>query len=163
KMHSEYLRSMYLNNDLSAGRFKVDGRVASISDIKVPIFAVGTRRDHVAPWQSVYKLHLLADTDITFILTRGGHNAGIVSEPGHKGRSFQKMTYTHGTPYFSPQQWREVAEETAGSWWPEWSQWLKTLSGTHIPASDREPSLISIKGNLLDKMIEAPGTYVFQH
>ena len=61
----------------------------SLTDIDVPVFLVGTERDHISPWRSVYKLHHLCDTEITFVLTNGGHNAGIVSEPGHAGRSYQ--------------------------------------------------------------------------
>ena len=60
-----------------------------ISEISVPIFAVSTETDHVAPWRSVYKIHLLNQGDITFVLTSGGHNAGIVSEPGHPRRHYR--------------------------------------------------------------------------
>ena len=83
RMHAEYLQRLYLDNELAAGRFMVDGRPAAIQNIRAPMFVVGTERDHVAPWRSVYKIHYLTDTDVTFVLTSGGHNAGIVSEPGH--------------------------------------------------------------------------------
>ena len=96
RMHSEYLRHLYLNNDLAEGRCLVDGKPVALTDIGVPIFVVGTSRDHVAPWRSVYKFHLLTDTEITFLLTTGGHNAGIVSEPGRKNRSYQVMTTSSG-------------------------------------------------------------------
>src|SRR6185312_13655608 len=77
RMHSEYLRHLYLENDLAEGRCLVDGKPAALTDIRAPMFVVGTTRDHVAPWRSVYKIHLLTDTEITFLLTTGGHNAGI--------------------------------------------------------------------------------------
>ena len=94
RMHSEYLRQLFLDNDLAEGRFLVDGRPVALSDIRVPMFAVGTLRDHVAPWRSTYKINLQLDTEVTYLLTGGGHNAGIVSEPGHDGRSFQVLTKT---------------------------------------------------------------------
>ena len=94
RMHSDYLRRLFLDNDLAEGRFQVDGRPITVSDIRVPIFAVGTERDHVAPWRSAFKIHLLADTDVTFLLTTGGHNAGIVADPGRSEGSFQVLTKT---------------------------------------------------------------------
>ena len=99
RMHADYLRQLFLNNDLAEGRFQVDGRPIAISDIRVPIFAVGTERDHVAPWRSAFKIHLLADTDVTFLLTTGGHNAGIVagSRTVPKG-SFQVLTRSASGP-----------------------------------------------------------------
>ena len=89
RMHSEYLRKLFLDNDLAEGRFLAGGKSVAPTDLRVPIFAVGTERDHVAPWRSVYKINWQAEAEITFLLTNGGHNAGIVSEPGHAGRSFR--------------------------------------------------------------------------
>ena len=123
RMHSEYLRRLFLNNDLAAGRYRVDGRPVAISDIRVPIFAVGTVKDHVAPWRSVYKIHLLADTDeVTFVLTSGGHNAGIVSEPGHPRRHYQMRTHHEGETYVDPETWQQTTPTQEGSWWPAWQQ-----------------------------------------
>ena len=83
----------------------MDGRAITIHDIRVPMFAVGTERDHVAPWRSVFKLHLLADADITFVLTNGGHNAGVLSEPGHEHRHFRMAVHRHGEQYVDPESW----------------------------------------------------------
>ena len=155
KMHSQYLRRLFLNNDLAEGRYKVDGRSLALSDIHVPIFTVGTEHDHVAPWPSVYKINLLSDTDVTFVLTTGGHNAGIVSEPGHPHRSFQVMTKRHRDRYLDPQTWQAQAPHKDGSWWPEWTAWLVSLSGAPV-----EPPPMGAPGS--PPLAEAPGVYVLQ-
>src|SRR5690606_40451296 len=81
KLHSQYLRRLLLNDDLSEGRSPGDGRPVSLGSLNLPIFMVGTTTDHVAPWRSVHKLHYLCPAEITFVLTSGGHNAGIVNPP----------------------------------------------------------------------------------
>jgi polyhydroxyalkanoate synthase len=105
RMHAEYLRQFFLNNDLAEGRYWVGGRPVTLADLRVPLFVVSTVKDHVAPWRSVYKLHLFTDADLTFVLTAGGHNAGIVSEPGHPHRSYQLARRRHGDRYVDPETW----------------------------------------------------------
>jgi len=82
RMQSQYLRSFFLHNDLAEGRFKADDRPVALPDSRIAMFVIGTERDHVAPWHSVFKFHLLTDAKVTFVLANGGHNAEIVSEPG---------------------------------------------------------------------------------
>jgi polyhydroxyalkanoate synthase len=155
RMHSEYLRGLFLNNDLAAGRYDVDGRAIALTDIRAPVFAVGTIRDHVAPWRSVHKIHLLTDTEITFLLTTGGHNAGIVSEPGRAGRSYQVLTRASADRHLDPEAWLAAAPRTDGSWWPEWLAWLDARSGP--PTA---PPGLGAKG--YSPLCEAPGRYVLQ-
>ncbi|MDH5246409.1 MAG: alpha/beta fold hydrolase, partial [Betaproteobacteria bacterium] len=154
RMHTDYLRQLFLDNDLAEGRYKVAGKPIALTDIRAPLFCVGTTRDHVAPWRSVYKIHLLSDTDVTFLLTTGGHNAGIVSEPGGNGRSFQMLTTPKDGQYVDPDSWQAAAPRREGSWWPAWSAWLGERSGR--PAA---PPPLGGKGALAP-ICDAPGTYV---
>jgi len=124
-MHSEYLRRCYLHNELAQSRFPVQGRPVSLSDVKLPSFVVGTEKDHVSPWKSVYKIHLLSPAEITFVLTSGGHNAGIVSEPGHAHRHYALHTRPAGGAWLAPGEWRRAAVRSEGSWWPAWSEWMR--------------------------------------
>ena len=156
-MHSEYLRRLFLDNDLAGGRYEVEGRPVTVSDIRVPFFAVGTTKDHVAPWRSVYKLHLLADSDVTFLLTTGGHNAGVVSEPGHKGRSYQVATKKEKERYVDPETWRARTPCKEGSWWPEWQAWLAANSD-----EDVRPPELGAATAASPPFPEAPGSYVLQ-
>ncbi len=155
RMHAEYLRKLFLQNDLAEGRYTAGGRPIALKDLRLPLFAVGTEWDHVAPWHSVYKFHLLADADITFVLTNGGHNAGIVSEPGHSGRRFRISNKPHGGAYVDPQVWAAETPARTGSWWPAWAQWLADQSGAPVaPPAMGAPAYAAIG--------DAPGTYVLQ-
>ena len=116
RMHSEYLRHLFLDNDLAKGHCMADGKAIALTDIRAPIFCVGTTSDHVAPWQSVYKIHLLTEVEVTFLLTSGGHNAGIVSEPGRNERTYRVMTKAAAEPYSDPEAWRQIAALRQGSW-----------------------------------------------
>ncbi|HEX5371965.1 MAG TPA: alpha/beta fold hydrolase [Aquabacterium sp.] len=150
-MHSQYLHSLYLNNTLADGRYRVEGQPVSLSDIRVPMFAVGTVKDHVSPWKSVYKIHRLTETELTFVLTSGGHNAGIVSEPGHPRRDFQLLRTPADAPWLDPDAWAQRAERVEGSWWPTWHDWLSARSEGEVPARQLSPKTT---------LGPAPGTYV---
>ncbi|GAN76550.1 PHA/PHB synthase family protein [Acidisphaera rubrifaciens] len=155
RMHAEYLRHMFLNNDLAEGRLDVGGRPVSIGDIRVPFFVVGTETDHIAPWRSVFKLHLLNDGELTFVLASGGHNAGVVSEPGHPHRHYRLQTRMHGERYVGPDEWAAAAERRDGSWWLAWGDWLAARSGPPVAPPPMGSAAAPVLG-------DAPGDYVFQ-
>lgn len=159
RMHSEYLRHIFLSNELATGHYKVGDRPIAITDIRVPIFIVATEQDHVAPWRSVYKINLLADAEqVTFLLTSGGHNAGIVSEPGHGRRTYQVASRTDQDRYIDPDTWQSITPKQSGSWWPAWENWL-TRNSSPEPVS---PPPIGAPLRGLYPLCDAPGSYVLQ-
>ena len=156
KMHSEYLRKLFLKNELSRGRYEVDGRPVVLSDIHCPIFFVSTISDHVAPWRSVYKFNLSSDAEeVTFVLTSGGHNAGIISEPDHPRRTYQISKRKEGEKYVDPDTWRKITPVKKGSWWLAWGEWLvKNSSGEVSPPGMGDPE------DGFVPLMDAPGSYV---
>lgn len=158
RMHSQYLRALFLENRLTAGRYAIEGRVITLKDIRVPMFVVATEKDHIAPWRSVYKTHLFTDCDLTFVLTKGGHNAGIVSEPGHRGRHYRIAARHPGDGYVDPDTWAARVSTKEGSWWTEWSDWLATASPGELPA----PTVLGNPAHDLRPLGPAPGTYVLE-
>ncbi len=157
RMHGQYLRGLFLENRLTAGRFAVEGRVIALKGISAPMFVVATETDHIAPWRSVYKTKLFTDCDLTFVLTSGGHNSGIVNAPGNSGRTYAWSHRPPGAFYVGPDDWLPVAEARDGSWWPAWEAWLEARSsGLVSPPATGAPD----KG--LAPIAAAPGTYVFQ-
>ncbi len=160
RMHSEYLRRLYLHNDLAEGRYKVRSQAVSLADIKVPMFVVATERDHVSPWTSVYKIQRLTHATVSFVLSSGGHNVGIVNPPAgpaaHPQASYRFASHAAHKAPVDPQAWREAAPQFAGSWWPCWQQWLGRHSSGQI-----EPGPVAglMQAGL---PVLAPGTYVHQ-
>ncbi|MGN6527594.1 MAG: PHA/PHB synthase family protein [Burkholderiaceae bacterium] len=156
RMHSEYLHQLFLGNDLASNRYRVDGHRVMLQRLRLPVFVVGTETDHVAPWRSVYKLHDLTDAPITFVLCNGGHNAGIVNEPGHPHRHFRMATRTGGVARLSADEWFEATSAQPGSWWTAWERWL-VESGTRqrVP-----PPAMGAEG--YPPIDDAPGRYVLE-
>jgi polyhydroxyalkanoate synthase len=153
RMHHEYLTALYLHNALAESKYRVQESAVSLADVRLPIFLVGTERDHISPWPSVYKLHHLCDSEITFVLASGGHNAGIVSEPGHANRHYQIACRAAHSPWVEHEHWQRKAPQHEGSWWPAWHQWLAAYS-----SAPRQPTPVPPQAVLGD----APGTYVLK-
>jgi polyhydroxyalkanoate synthase len=159
RMHSEYLRRLYLDNQLAENTYAVRGETVSLRDIRVPLFLLATERDHVSPWRSVYKLLPLVHAPSDFVLVSGGHNVGIVS-PAEGPLAFPEAAYRHArnAPHEAPldaDDWLGSAlAPTRGSWWTCWNQWLGEHGAGTVPA--KPVPHVRLSG----KVVPAPGTYV---
>ena len=154
-MHSEYLRNCYMENNLAEARYEVNGMPVCLGDITVPTFVLGTVTDHVAPWKSVFKMHRLMHAELTFVLTTGGHNAGIACGPDHPRRKHQIATRHPGERYRDPDRWVAETPVTDGSWWPAWDAWLDAHSIGETP-----PPTMGNETAGYAPVDEAPGRYV---
>jgi polyhydroxyalkanoate synthase len=146
RMHGESLRGLFLENHPARGLREVDGRPVALTDIRAPVFCLAAERDHVSPWRSVFKLHLLSDTEVTIAPTSGG----VVSEPGHPGRTRRLGRQREGEPFATAEEWLEAHPARAGSWWPDWAARLTERSGDPIAPRPAATSLGA-----------APGEHVF--
>ena len=157
RMHSEYLYRLFLDNELATNRFPVGGRLVRLSDIRAPMFVVGTETDHVAPWKSVYKVgRLVRSKDYTFCLTSGGHNAGIISGPVHPKRRHRVLTVKSGARLPTAAQYLKKVEPVAGSWWPTFAAWL----AAHSTRTKVAPPKMGAARKGLKPVGDAPGEYV---
>jgi polyhydroxyalkanoate synthase len=160
RMHSQYLRRLYLHNDLAEGRYPAHGHPVSLHHIEVPMFIVATERDHVSPWKTVYKACRLVHAPVTFLLTSGGHNVGIVNPPSgpeaHPQASYRVASHAPGKAPADPRAWQETSPSSPGSWWPTWQQWLRRHSSGKVKA---RPVVGLMEAGT---PVLAPGTYVHQ-
>jgi polyhydroxyalkanoate synthase subunit PhaC len=157
RMHSEYLSKLYLRNELAAGTFTAEGKTVDLKSLTVPMFIVGTETDHVAPWRSVYKVGGLArSADYTFLLTSGGHNAGIISGPVHPKRRHRTLHTTNADSPVSADGFLETAVQHDGSWWPTWHSWL----AAHSPMPRIAPPSLGNAAAGYAVVLDAPGEYV---
>lgn len=158
RMHSEYLRQLFMGNHFAQGDYQVENRALALKDIRTPIFALGADRDHIAPWRSVYKIEVYGSAETTFVLTGGGHNSSVVSPPGKRGAYFRTSFSPAGGDYVDPDAWLSQVAQQEGSWWPTWLDWLKARSS---PEMVKPPAMGARKAGL-PPLCDAPGVYVFE-
>ena len=150
-MHAFYLRNFYVENKLAAGRLEIAGKTIDLSAIKAPTYVVSAINDHIVPWQSSYRTVGLVSGPVRFLLSSGGHIAGIVNPPGPKAW-YQVSPRDDALPA-DAENWRRAAERRSGSWWEDWAAWSEENSG---PMQDPPPV-----GNRTHPVLEdGPGSYV---
>ena len=152
-MHSFYLRSCYVGNELARGVMELDGVRLDLGAVTEDLYVVSAEQDHIAPWRSVYAGARLPSSDVRFVLSSSGHIAGVVNPPNP--RSVHRVLDGGELPA-DPDLWHRRAEVRPGSWWEDWTPWITERSGdlrTPPPlGNERHPALG-----------DAPGTYVLEH
>ncbi|WP_310299023.1 class I poly(R)-hydroxyalkanoic acid synthase [Rhizobium sp. BE258] len=149
--HAFYLRNCYLKNALTADEMILDGKTVSLKDVKIPIYNLATREDHIAPAKSVFLGSQFFGGKVDFVVTGSGHIAGVVNPPDKKKYQY----WTGGPAKGDYDSWLNKAEENPGSWWPHWQAWIEAKDGKRVPA--RKPG-----GASLNAIEEAPGSYVME-
>jgi polyhydroxyalkanoate synthase subunit PhaC len=147
-MHSFYLRNFYIENRLAKGELEIAGRIINLADIKQDSYVVAAQNDHIVPWRSAYAATRLLSGPVRFILTSGGHIAGIVNPPGPKG-----WYVTADKLPEDPDEWLKIGERRAGSWWEDWAKW----SSEHAGPKQKPPPLGS---KTYPVMYDGPGEYI---
>ena len=117
-MHSFYLRSLYLRNELARGELTLAGQRLTLPDMISDTYVVGAVNDHIVPWEASYQASRLLGGDVRYVLSSGGHIAGIVNPPGPKAR--YEVMAQESPP--TPAEWRATATATEGSWWEDWTE-----------------------------------------
>jgi polyhydroxyalkanoate synthase len=147
-MHSFYLRSLYMRNELATGRLELAGQRLSLASVTHDTYVVGAVNDHIVPWHGSYKTGGLLGGDVRYVLSSGGHIAGIVNPPGPKAW-YEAADYAGA----DPQAWREANAKHRGSWWEDWTIWADARAGDLVAP----PGLGSTRYPALG---DAPGQYV---
>ena len=158
RMHSEYLHKLFLEDALSEGRLEAGGDRVFLADIALPVFAVATEHDHIAPWQSVFKVTYLVEGDVDFMLVSGGHNTGIVAPPGAPKAGYRLLAHRPGMTHEAPDDWVASVPRTTGSWWAPWRDWLDA----HGDGPVAPPPLGRAEAGY-PALDDAPGPYVKTH
>jgi len=148
--HSFYLRNCYLENNLARGKMVIAGKKLDLSKIKVPVYNLAARDDHIAPAKSVFLGSTFFGGPVKFVLSGSGHIAGVVNPPGQKKYQYWTGTKPAGADL---DKWIAKAKEHPGSWWPDWLKWIKDRDAAQVKA--RKPG-----GGKLRPIEDAPGSYV---
>ncbi len=145
-----YMRNLYHDNSLRIpGKLEMCGQHVDLGRLDMPVYLLATREDHIVPWQSAYQSTRLLSGDVRFVLGASGHIAGVINPASKNKRSF----WLHDDVKMDAESWLTAAEEQKGSWWNDWSAWIKPLAGAL--RAPRKP------GNSQYQPIEpAPGRYV---
>lgn len=149
-MHSQYLRWMYLQNDLiKPGKIHLNDTPIDLSQIKTPTFFLSTEKDHIAPWKTTYNGFQMMKGPKQFVLGGSGHIAGIINGPTSTKYGYR----TNKSNKLNADDWFAKSKEQQGSWWPEWLKWLNKYSGELVQA----PEFDKLSS---PPLMDAPGTYV---
>jgi polyhydroxyalkanoate synthase len=151
-MHSFYLRSLYMRNELARGELELLGQQLSLSSVKNDTYVVGAINDHIVPWHGSYKTVGLMGGNVRYVLSSGGHIAGIVNPPGPK--AWHEATGDDTAALSDPEAWRRSGTKQNGSWWEDWTAWSESRAGELI----KPPHMGSRKHPAI---ADAPGEYVF--
>ncbi|MDP1602173.1 MAG: class I poly(R)-hydroxyalkanoic acid synthase [Legionella sp.] len=152
KMHSQYLRWMYLHNNLVIpDKIHLNGTALDVRKIKIPTFFVSTQKDHIAPWKTTYIGFQLVQGKKRFLLGGSGHIAGIINPPDYSKYDY----YVNTSMTETADEWLQNATKKTGSWWPEWAKWLRKQSGSLIDA----PVFTKLP---FKPIMDAPGSYVLK-
>ncbi|MEW6164107.1 MAG: alpha/beta fold hydrolase [Pseudomonadota bacterium] len=154
KMHIWYLRNLYLDNKLiRKDALEVAGQPIDLTRIVQPVYAVAAADDHIAPWKQTFRLNNFASGSKRFVLSSSGHILGIINPVVHPPK--REYWAADAERHDGPEDWQERAEHKAGSWWEDWMEWLKPLSGPQ----GKPPALAS---KAYPALGDAPGSYVLE-
>jgi polyhydroxyalkanoate synthase len=150
-MYCWYVRNTYLENNLrNPGETTQCGVKVDLSAIDVPTYVLASREDHIVPWQTAYRTTQLVSGDTRFVLAASGHIAGVINPAARHKRNF----WAEGEQGKRPERWLETAREVPGSWWSDWSGWLRSHAGTPVRARTR------LGSTAFPEIEPAPGRYV---
>ena len=149
RMHSQYLRSCYLNNEFAQGEFEIDGHKLDPGKVDIDTYVLSAVDDHIVPWVSGYKTTQLLGGDVRFVLSTSGHIAGIVNPPSPKAKH-----WTNDALPADPQEWKDGAQLQDRTWWEDWSKWIAARGGPKVAP----PRNLGSKDH--PPIEAAPGSYV---